>query len=802
MGSPGHQSPQYQSGMQQMRPPSGGGQVTSPATDRPGNTPSPRTPGGSQPPSQPHTPDGQQFAQPSPQHIPQHHMQQQQPQYMMQQQQQQQQQQLHQQQQQQHGGGPGQGPVPHHVDDLAPQPAVRMRGGWGPFIGLKGGRPMDSNPPSSTSGGPPGPPPGGMQMPMAVVTTAPLMNNVPRPQGQQQGGPQQGQTIVGTTTGNISVSSMASNLTSGGFTQVRPLQVTSTAIRGQVPMGMRPQGGTPTMGTPGRPMGFNPRQTMNFQRTPYSSQQTGQNPNTYTGNGPRPQLPVSTQAFQSVGAASTANSDTKSISINSTGVPAPSSGQNVLSSTTTVMPTTALQGSVVPSLGVTITSAGSGPGIITPGAVGSGPLPPGGIAKTSAEQQQQSNVLLKSLLSGSNSSTTSTTTTTSATTTEVSSSTLEAGGPQGPGGLNPGQPLLAQQGQPRMQVSTQPQIQIQPPGGPIGQQPAGSGPTPPTRLNLPTVPVPEAALSQQRPTLVSGQPNMAGRPTVPQQGPQGQARPMNAIAQQGQMVMTRPRMGGPQFRQRTPSPGPQMGMRPMMITANGGQQVQQQQPQPGQPGGQQQQSGQHPSQLQGLLQQQILVPQNQLNQPNPAGGVVVSSQPSGQPGVQQPGVVTSQTGPQGQPQYNVGQPQQIRGPVPNPRMLAMMQQNQRGPMMQGGPQPQGPGGPQQGPPGQPMQVIQQQRFRLQQFRGPMPGSGANGEPLRPHFPPQQPMQVMRMPIPGGPGGHPMQMQTGPNGPPGAPGGPPGSMPGGPPGMMTGQPPQPHPMQSMRQMRPP
>ena len=156
---------------------------------------------------------------------------------------------------------------------------------------------------------------------------------------------------MGTTTGNISVSTMASNLTSGGFTQVRPLQVTSTAIRGQVPMGMRPQGGTPTMGTPGRPMvqGFNPRQTMNFQRTPYSSQQAGQNPNTYTGNGPRPQLPVSTQAFQSVGAASTANSDTKNMSINSTGVPAPSSGQNVLSSTTTVMPTTVLQGSVVPS---------------------------------------------------------------------------------------------------------------------------------------------------------------------------------------------------------------------------------------------------------------------------------------------------------------------------------------------------------------------------------------------------------------------------------------------------------------------
>merc|ERR550532_798668 len=51
------------------------------------------------------------------------------------------------------------------------------------------------------------------------------------------------------------------------------------------------------------------------------------------------------------------------------------------------------------------------------------------------------------------------------------------------------------------------------------------------------------------------------------------------------------------------------------------------------------------------------------------------------------------------------------------------------------------------------QQQQQQRFRMQQVRGPIP-TNTSGEPLRPHFPPQQPM-VMRMPITSG--GHPMQM---------------------------------------------
>lgn len=65
---------------------------------------------------------------------------------------------------------------------------------------------------------------GSGQGPMTVTSQ---MQMVARPQGPQQ--------IMTTNT-----STVASNLTSGGFTQVRPLQVTSTAIRGQGPM--RPQG--------------------------------------------------------------------------------------------------------------------------------------------------------------------------------------------------------------------------------------------------------------------------------------------------------------------------------------------------------------------------------------------------------------------------------------------------------------------------------------------------------------------------------------------------------------------------------
>ena len=94
--------------------------------------------------------------------------------------------------------------------------------------------------------------------------------------------------------------------------------------------------------------------------------------------------------------------------------------------------------------------------------------------------------------------------------------------------------------------------------------------------------------------------------------------------------------------------------------------------------------------------------------------------------------------------------------------------------------------------------MQQQRFRMQQFRGPMP-TNAGGEPLRPHFPPQQPMQVMRMPVtsqhqmmvPGGPGGqgqppNPNQMMQAQGGPPGPhPMGPHHMRPPPPAGMATG-----------------
>ena len=101
-------------------------------------------------------------------------------------------------------------------------------------------------------------------------------------------------------------------------------------------------------------------------------------------------------------------------------------------------------------------------------------------------------------------------------------------------------------------------------------------------------------------------------------------------------------------------------------------------------------------------------------------------------------------------------------------------------------------------------------FRLQQFRGPMPTSAASGEPLRPHFPPQQPMQVMRMPISTAAPHqmNPMQPQpivsTGPGPTPGVPQPGPIMTQQGP--VMPGQPGQPpgapHPMQQMQQMRPP
>ena len=106
----------------------------------------------------------------------------------------------------------------------------------------------------------------------------------------------------------------------------------------------------------------------------------------------------------------------------------------------------------------------------------------------------------------------------------------------------------------------------------------------------------------------------------------------------------------------------------------------------------------------------------------------------------------------------------------------------------------------------------------------MPTSAASGEPLRPHFPPQQHMQVMRMAtnapgttvVTGPPGGHQMtQIPGGPNipggpmiqGAPNMPGAPTiqGQMPQG--NMMVQQQPphlqpQASPMQSMQQMRPP
>ena len=171
------------------------------------------------------------------------------------------------------GGGGGQGPVPEHFDDFR---SPGIRGGWGPFIGLRGGRPMDNKPNNGVNPAQGGPPV--ITMPMAVVTTAPLIaNQIAQQQQQQQ------ITVVSTAMSAVTTPGVGPNgvggltsgvggLTSGGFTQVRPLQVTSTAIRsqGQPPQAVmasvqRPQGG------PRLPTGVVQVRAPNLQQMPPSS---------------------------------------------------------------------------------------------------------------------------------------------------------------------------------------------------------------------------------------------------------------------------------------------------------------------------------------------------------------------------------------------------------------------------------------------------------------------------------------------------------------------------------------------------
>lgn len=868
MGSPAHQ-PQYGGGVspqhhpqmqhqpqqQQMRPPSAGGSVTSPATDRPVTPQTPRTPGpptpghSSQPPtpghpSQPPTPDQQQpFAQPSPQHIP-HHVQ---PQFMQQQQ--------HQQMQHHHQGGGGQGgPVPLADDDFYRRP--KLRGGWGSFIGLKGGKPMDPN-----NGGQPAGQQQNMvvtaQMPsMAMVTSAPLMTNVAGASQQQQ----QQHPLVNTTNNSIAISTVESTLTAGGFTQVRPLQVTTTAIGGQT-MTMQASGAGRPMAAPtsviptrpnlqqmppssahqanvGIPGGFNPREAMSFQSlqgASYGGNADGARYPNPAGNQNKPISAASTGGNLSVPpmppvvstaalavSTSAAVSDIKAtvnlncpvpstnvLSTPLTTVPtiisssgcvssaAPmsslndTSARNALSSSTvgqSVMPTSVLQGAApiasVPSLGVTLATSNAPMNATTVSTPGSN--------NAAGSTQEQQNALLKQLLSGSNSSTTSTTT--QATSAEKSTAleaqlerpataefkqiptsgltTLATAIPQpntqvSQAAMPNQQPMATPQPPTQPQQPAQQQILAIRPGGPPRPtqnqaRPMGQATT---RLNLPTVPVPEASLRPSMPNEVPHQRPIMNQ-VMPQQV-QRQPRPMNPM--QGQMIMTRPGMMQQQQQQQPPNlpqvpavipfqqgqqqPGqPQQMTRPMQV-----QMVQQQQPQPQQ----QQESGQQSSQLQGLLQQQTLVPQTQL----------ASNQQPQQP-QQQPQQAQPQFAQQQQPQQQFAM--QIRGPQPRMRaMMPQVSQPGRPPMMH--PQQQG------GPPMQQMQGMPPQRFR--QFRGPMPTS-STGEPLRPHFPPQQPMQVMRMSMnqmqqPGG--AVPMQQQMVQGQP-----------------MMVGQ----HPMQSMQQMRPP
>ena len=202
--------------------------------------------------------------------------------------------------------------------------------------------------------------------------------------------------------------------------------------------------------------------------------------------------------------------------------------------------------------------------------------------------------------------------------------------------------------------------------------------------------------------------------------PQGQT----VMGPNGPVVMTRQML--PQVPVSQMQPGqPRMNiMRPM------GQPGQVMQGQPGQP------TQQNSSQLQGLLQQQTLVPQNQLPQSTASNQPTAQFQQQQQSQPNQFNVQQQQSGAgqvmQGQP----GQPAMMR---PGMRMIHPQQQ-MRGQMIQGQPGIQI------------QQQQQQQRFRMQQVRGPIP-TNSSGEPLRPHFPPQQPM-VMRMPITSG---HPMQI---------------------------------------------
>ena len=184
-----------------------------------------------------------------------HHMQ---PQFIQQQQQMPQQHQMH------HPGPQGGGPPPEHFDDFR-RPG--LRGGWGHFIGLKGGRPIENNsirnPIPHRVGGGMGTP--GNPLQMAVVTSASPITSLPQQQQQQPPQPQQQQhAIVSTATNNTAVSTnaVASSLTSGGFTQVRPLQVTTAAIRG-------PQGIVTVRGP--RPTATIPVRPPNLQQMPPSS---------------------------------------------------------------------------------------------------------------------------------------------------------------------------------------------------------------------------------------------------------------------------------------------------------------------------------------------------------------------------------------------------------------------------------------------------------------------------------------------------------------------------------------------------
>ena len=257
----------------------------------------------------------------------------------------------------------------------------------------------------------------------------------------------------------------------------------------------------------------------------------------------------------------------------------------------------------------------------------------------------------------------------------------------------------------------------------------------PSVLNLPTVPVPESSLISK--SAPGPMPITVNRPLLGQTQPPGSTVLQQRIAtssspgiQQTSTVTfrgVRPQLPGKVGVGLQPTRLPTIPLRQMQPQTQ--QILQQQRPQ-------------QPSQLQGLLQQQTLVPHERLPiQQNTANVIGVSNM-----------VVQQNPQIQQQPQQNLPHPMPTQTQINshNIQQQRMMQQPQHLGLRQQGLLPpqisqQQQQQQQQQIRMQQMQMQQQQQqqgFRMQQHlpsRPPMAPTQVSGEPIRPNFPPQQPL---------------------------------------------------------------